>query len=145
MAPFILYGSKRQLLNNILTGILSNYLKQCALIIWLTNCNYHSIVHHFWSFKTRSYASALRNTKLHEGSRILFIMLIYWIVLVFYMEIIFLANILLNFRYCYLLNDLTPDLLRSQCSSYEELQDYLRLRGREAYLQKRVSIIILFS
>ncbi|XWS76733.1 hypothetical protein CRYUN_Cryun01aG0203100 [Craigia yunnanensis] len=40
-------------------------------------------------------------------------------------------------QYCYLLNDLTPDLLRSQCSSYEELQDYLRLRGREAYLQKR--------
>ncbi|XP_022757715.1 protein translocase subunit SECA1, chloroplastic [Durio zibethinus] len=40
-------------------------------------------------------------------------------------------------QYCYLLNDLTPDLLRSQCSSYEELQDYLRLRGREAYSQKR--------
>ncbi|XVF72841.1 hypothetical protein PTKIN_Ptkin12aG0153100 [Pterospermum kingtungense] len=40
-------------------------------------------------------------------------------------------------QYCYLLKDLTPDLLRSQCSSYEELQDYLRLRGREAYLQKR--------
>ncbi|KHG03112.1 Protein translocase subunit SECA1, chloroplastic [Gossypium arboreum] len=29
------------------------------------------------------------------------------------------------------------DLLRSECSSYEELQDYLRRRGREAYLQKR--------
>lgn len=41
-------------------------------------------------------------------------------------------------RYCYLLNDLTPDLLVSKCSNYEELQDYLRLRGREAYLQKRV-------
>ncbi|XP_057995892.1 protein translocase subunit SecA, chloroplastic [Hevea brasiliensis] len=40
-------------------------------------------------------------------------------------------------QYCYLLNDLTPDLLRSKCSSYEELQNYLRLRGREAYLQKR--------
>ncbi|GLT31772.1 hypothetical protein SLA2020_064820 [Shorea laevis] len=40
-------------------------------------------------------------------------------------------------QYCYLLNDLTPDVLRSQSSSYEELQDYLRLRGREAYLQKR--------
>ncbi|KHG03111.1 Protein translocase subunit SECA1, chloroplastic [Gossypium arboreum] len=39
--------------------------------------------------------------------------------------------------YCYFLNDLTPDLLRSECSSYEELQDYLRRRGREAYLQKR--------
>ncbi|XP_062143954.1 protein translocase subunit SecA, chloroplastic [Alnus glutinosa] len=40
-------------------------------------------------------------------------------------------------QYCYLLDDLTPDLLRSKCSSYEELQDYLRLRGREAYFQKR--------
>ncbi|XP_048336904.2 protein translocase subunit SecA, chloroplastic [Ziziphus jujuba] len=40
-------------------------------------------------------------------------------------------------QYCYLLDDLTPDLLRSECSRYEELQDYLRLRGREAYLQKR--------
>ncbi|WCJ22604.1 Protein translocase subunit SecA [Euphorbia peplus] len=40
-------------------------------------------------------------------------------------------------QYCYLLNDLTPDLLRSNASSYEELQDYLRLRGRDAYLQKR--------
>ncbi|KAK8554617.1 hypothetical protein V6N13_093596 [Hibiscus sabdariffa] len=40
-------------------------------------------------------------------------------------------------QYCYLLNDLTPDLLRSECSSYEDLQDYLRRRGREAYLQKR--------
>ncbi|KAJ0052013.1 hypothetical protein Pint_00759 [Pistacia integerrima] len=39
-------------------------------------------------------------------------------------------------QYCYLLNDLTPDLLRSKGSSYEDLQDYLRLRGREAYLQK---------
>lgn len=43
------------------------------------------------------------------------------------------------FRYCYLLSDLTPELLGSKCSSYEELQDYLHLRGREAYLKKRVS------
>ncbi|CAN1199238.1 Protein translocase subunit SECA1, chloroplastic [Linum perenne] len=43
-------------------------------------------------------------------------------------------------QYCYLLNDLTPDLLRSQCSSYSELRDYLRLRGRDAYLQKRESV-----
>ncbi|CAN1236393.1 Protein translocase subunit SECA1, chloroplastic [Linum grandiflorum] len=43
-------------------------------------------------------------------------------------------------QYCYLLNDLTPDLLRSQCSSYAELRDYLRLRGREAYLQKRDTV-----
>ncbi|XP_038683835.1 protein translocase subunit SECA1, chloroplastic isoform X2 [Tripterygium wilfordii] len=39
-------------------------------------------------------------------------------------------------QYCYLLSDLTPDLL-SKCSTYEDVQDYLRLRGREAYLQKR--------
>ncbi|KAB1200435.1 Protein translocase subunit SECA1, chloroplastic [Morella rubra] len=40
-------------------------------------------------------------------------------------------------QYCYLLDDLTPDLLRSKGSSYEELRNYLHLRGREAYLQKR--------
>ncbi|XXG80353.1 hypothetical protein AAC387_Pa09g1250 [Persea americana] len=40
-------------------------------------------------------------------------------------------------QYCYLLSDLTPELLGSKCSSYEELQDYLHLRGREAYLKKR--------
>ncbi|KAL4603945.1 hypothetical protein ACB092_10G160100 [Castanea dentata] len=40
-------------------------------------------------------------------------------------------------QYCYLLDDLAPDLLRSECSSYEELQDYLRRRGCEAYLKKR--------
>ncbi|CAN4113387.1 unnamed protein product [Withania somnifera] len=40
-------------------------------------------------------------------------------------------------QYCYLLNDLTPDLLATNCSTYEELQQYLQLRGREAYLQKR--------
>ncbi|KFK30731.1 hypothetical protein AALP_AA6G019900 [Arabis alpina] len=40
-------------------------------------------------------------------------------------------------QYCYLLNDLTPDLLKSQGSTYEGLQDYLRARGRDAYLQKR--------
>ncbi|KAI5674850.1 hypothetical protein M9H77_05800 [Catharanthus roseus] len=43
-------------------------------------------------------------------------------------------------QYCYLLDDLTPELLDSKCSNYEELQDYLRLRGREAYLQKRVIV-----
>ncbi|KAF2324997.1 hypothetical protein GH714_022141 [Hevea brasiliensis] len=46
-------------------------------------------------------------------------------------------------QYCYLLNDLTPDLLRSKCSSYEELQNYLRLRGREAYLQKRFKPVLV--
>ena len=40
-------------------------------------------------------------------------------------------------QYCYFLSDLTPDLLRNNCSDYEELKNYLRLRGREAYLQKR--------
>ncbi|KAL2326558.1 hypothetical protein Fmac_025616 [Flemingia macrophylla] len=40
-------------------------------------------------------------------------------------------------QYCYLLNDLTPDMLREKCSDYEELRNYLRLRGREAYQQKR--------
>lgn len=40
-------------------------------------------------------------------------------------------------QYCYLLNDLTPDILAANCSTYEELQQYLQLRGREAYLQKR--------
>ncbi|XP_042515546.1 protein translocase subunit SecA, chloroplastic [Macadamia integrifolia] len=40
-------------------------------------------------------------------------------------------------QYCYLLNDLTPDLLENKCSGYEDLQDYLHYRGREAYLQKR--------
>jgi len=53
------------------------------------------------------------------------------------------------FRYCYLLNDLTPDLLRNECPDYEGLRSYLRLRGKEAYLQKRVSrqlllVVILF-
>ncbi|CAA3005952.1 translocase subunit, chloroplastic [Olea europaea subsp. europaea] len=40
-------------------------------------------------------------------------------------------------QYCYLLDDLTPDLLQTKCSNYEELRDYLRIRGREAYLQRR--------
>lgn len=40
-------------------------------------------------------------------------------------------------QYCYLLNDLTSELIESKCSSYDELQDYLRYRGREAYFQKK--------
>ncbi|KAL8262248.1 hypothetical protein R6Q59_026297 [Mikania micrantha] len=40
-------------------------------------------------------------------------------------------------QYCYLLNDLSPDLLVSESSTYEDLRNYLRFRGREAYLQKR--------
>jgi hypothetical protein len=44
-------------------------------------------------------------------------------------------------RYCYLLDDLTPELLESKSSSYEDLQEYLRKRGREAYFQKAVSCL----
>ncbi|KZV57600.1 preprotein translocase secA subunit [Dorcoceras hygrometricum] len=40
-------------------------------------------------------------------------------------------------QYCYLLNDLTPDVLESKCSNYDDLKEYLHLRGREAYMQKR--------
>ncbi|KAG2597309.1 hypothetical protein PVAP13_5KG266200 [Panicum virgatum] len=39
-------------------------------------------------------------------------------------------------QYCYLLDDLTPELLESKTSSYEDLRGYLRKRGREAYFQK---------
>ncbi|KAK4745302.1 hypothetical protein SAY87_011614 [Trapa incisa] len=40
-------------------------------------------------------------------------------------------------QYCYLLNDVTPELLRSKSTSYEELQNYLRFLGCEAYFHKR--------
>lgn len=43
-------------------------------------------------------------------------------------------------QYCYLLNDLKPQLLVEKCSSYDGLQEYLRFRGREAYLQKKEEI-----
>ncbi|KAA8542986.1 hypothetical protein F0562_021519 [Nyssa sinensis] len=46
-------------------------------------------------------------------------------------------------QYCYLLSDLTPDLLASKCSNYEDLRDYLHLCGREAYLQKRVRFLFV--
>lgn len=39
-------------------------------------------------------------------------------------------------QYCFLLKDLTPELLQSKSSTYEELREYLRYRGREAYIQK---------
>ncbi|WOL15792.1 protein translocase subunit SECA1, chloroplastic [Canna indica] len=39
-------------------------------------------------------------------------------------------------QYCYLLNDLTPELVESKCSNYEDLREYLRYRGREAYFEK---------
>ncbi|KAL9273848.1 translocase subunit SecA, chloroplastic-like protein [Drosera capensis] len=40
-------------------------------------------------------------------------------------------------QYCYLLNDLTPDLVACKCSTYKDLKEYLRARGREAYSQKK--------
>ncbi|KAL6615250.1 hypothetical protein ACP70R_037520 [Stipagrostis hirtigluma subsp. patula] len=43
-------------------------------------------------------------------------------------------------QYCYLLDDLTPELLESKRSSYEDLREYLRTRGREAYFQKATRI-----
>ncbi|PKU63459.1 Protein translocase subunit SECA1, chloroplastic [Dendrobium catenatum] len=46
-------------------------------------------------------------------------------------------------QYCYLLNDLAPELLRDKCSSYEELREFLHLRGREAYFQKTVCWIAI--
>ncbi|URD85451.1 translocase subunit SecA, partial [Musa troglodytarum] len=39
-------------------------------------------------------------------------------------------------QYCYLLNDLTPELVGIKCPSYEDLREYLRYRGCEAYFQK---------
>jgi preprotein translocase subunit SecA len=54
----------------------------------------------------------------------------------------FLVN---SVRYCYLLEDLTPELLESKSSSYEDLRDYLRTRGREAYFQKTVSFVFVLS
>ena len=41
-------------------------------------------------------------------------------------------------RYCYLLEDLTPQLLAEKCPTYDSLGEYLRMRGREAYLEKKV-------
>eukprot|EP01018_Ginkgo_biloba_P025252 Gb_34931 [translate_table: standard] len=43
-------------------------------------------------------------------------------------------------QYCYLLNDLTPDLLAEKCTSYDGLREYLRLRGRQAYLHKKEEV-----
>ncbi|KAJ7519747.1 hypothetical protein O6H91_20G054300 [Diphasiastrum complanatum] len=40
-------------------------------------------------------------------------------------------------QYCYLLDDLTPQLLSVRCVTIDNLREYLRERGREAYLQKR--------
>jgi hypothetical protein len=37
------------------------------------------------------------------------------------------------------LEDLTPELLAEKCPTYDSLGDYLAARGREAYLQKKVS------
>uniref|UniRef100_A0A7I4C591 chloroplast protein-transporting ATPase n=1 Tax=Physcomitrium patens TaxID=3218 RepID=A0A7I4C591_PHYPA len=40
-------------------------------------------------------------------------------------------------QYCYLLEDLTPELLNEKCPTYDSLGDYLRMRGREAYVEKK--------
>lgn len=40
-------------------------------------------------------------------------------------------------QYCYLLEDLTPELLAEKCPNYDSLGDFLRMRGREAYLEKK--------
>ena len=40
-------------------------------------------------------------------------------------------------QYCYLLADLTPELLQQECGSdYEAMRKYLRQRGVDAYCQK---------
>ena len=44
-------------------------------------------------------------------------------------------------QYCYLLDDLTPELLQQQAKGdYEALRDYLRQRGIDAYWQKARSL-----
>jgi len=43
-------------------------------------------------------------------------------------------------QYCYLLEDLSPELLADKCSTIESLSDYLHFRGREAYLQKKAEV-----
>jgi hypothetical protein len=64
--------------------------------------------------------------------------------MMYYHSITFVVMFLVNsVRYCYLLEDLTPELLESKSSSYEDLRDYLRTRGREAYFQKTVSFLSL--
>lgn len=43
-------------------------------------------------------------------------------------------------QYCYLLNDMTAEQLVEKSFDFENLREHLRLRGREAYLQKRQDI-----
>ncbi|KAL8139048.1 hypothetical protein V2J09_005049 [Rumex salicifolius] len=43
-------------------------------------------------------------------------------------------------QYCFLLNDLSPELLANNCSDYNELRAYLQNRGKEAYLQKKDTV-----
>lgn len=47
-------------------------------------------------------------------------------------------------RYCYLLEDLTPELLAEKCPTYDSLGEYLRMRGREAYIEKKVMQVFHF-
>ncbi|MCO5561757.1 hypothetical protein L7F22_015380 [Adiantum nelumboides] len=43
-------------------------------------------------------------------------------------------------QYCYLLNDMTAEEVSGKSSDFETLREHLRLRGREAYLQKRQEV-----
>ncbi|CAM6100598.1 unnamed protein product [Calypogeia fissa] len=43
-------------------------------------------------------------------------------------------------QYCSLLEDITPELLAEECPTYSSLCDYLRLRGRGAYMMKKKDI-----
>ena len=48
-------------------------------------------------------------------------------------------------QYCYILDDLTPELLAQEADGdYEQLRDYLRQRGVDAYWQKVLEQIQTF-
>lgn len=48
-------------------------------------------------------------------------------------------------QYCYILDDLTPELLAQEADGdYEQLRDYLRQRGVDAYWQKVLAQIQTF-
>ncbi|GAQ80204.1 preprotein translocase SecA [Klebsormidium nitens] len=43
-------------------------------------------------------------------------------------------------QYCWMLEDLTPELLNEYCPTYDSLRDYLRELSRNAYLEKRRAV-----
>eukprot|EP00850_Spirogloea_muscicola_P005218 SM000023S07674 [mRNA] locus=s23:697023:703298:- [translate_table: standard] len=43
-------------------------------------------------------------------------------------------------QYCYMLENVTPQILKEQSTSYETLREYLRERGRQAYLKKKTEV-----